>query len=50
MGGDVLGGLSQSPEYFHPHYLPHETVQFFQWACCRDDADADGFPLADMVD
>jgi len=41
--GDVLGGLGQPPEYYHPHYLTHETVHFFQWACCRDDANADGY-------
>ena len=41
--GDVLGGLSQPPNYYHPHYLTHETVHFFQWACCRDDADDAGY-------
>ena len=32
--GDVLGGLGQPPEHYHPHYITHEVVHFFQWACC----------------
>ena len=29
--------LRQPPEYYHPHYITHEVVHFFQWTCCRDD-------------
>ena len=35
--GGLLGGLRQPPEYYHPHYITHEIVHFFQWTCCRDD-------------
>lgn len=41
--GDVLGGLGQPSEYYHPHYITHETVHFFQWACCREAARGDGY-------
>ena len=41
--GTCWAASASPPEYYHPHYLTHETVHFFQWACCRDDADAEGY-------
>ena len=32
--GNALGGLQRPPEHYHPHYLLHETMHFFQLACC----------------
>ena len=36
--GDSLGGLQRTPEHYHSHYLIHETMHFFQLACCGLDA------------
>ena len=41
--GELLGGLGQPPEYYHPHYITHEAVHFFQYACCRTEARARGY-------
>ena len=36
--GNSLGGLQRTPEHYHAHYLIHETMHFFQLACCGLDA------------
>ena len=41
--GSVLGGLSTPSEYYHPHYITHEVMHFFQWACCFAAANASGY-------
>lgn len=41
--GSVLGGLSTPSEYYHPHYITHEVMHFFQWACCLVAARASGY-------
>lgn len=41
--GSVLGGLSTPAEDYHPHYITHEVVHFFQWACCHVAAREEGY-------
>ena len=41
--GHRLGGLLRPPEHYHPHYITHETMHYFQFACCRREARDRGY-------
>ena len=41
--GHALGGLGQPPKYYHAHYITHEVIHFFQWACCQLAARDNGY-------
>ena len=47
--GDTLGGLGQPPEYYHPHYITHEVVHYFQYVCCRTDARERGYRAPNWI-
>ena len=47
--GEALGGLAQPPEYYHPHYVTHEVMHYFQHVCCREDARDRGYRVPSWI-